>query len=101
MIDFLILVLNDVVLLRTFFFRLLTQKLLIRLVRKFGYDVISALVPKEDKTMHKRLNNIRKIESRKKRDSEKRLNMKEDEEDEEDDFGTVGKRKSLKVNTFF
>ena len=41
-------------------FRVKTKFLLERLVRKFGWDFISSLVPKHDVNMHKRLRNMRK-----------------------------------------
>ena len=51
-------------------FRLKTRYLLDRLVRKFDYDVVKSLIPKEDETTHKRLKNIRKIQARKKKNDE-------------------------------
>jgi len=41
-------------------FRVKTKYLLERLVRKFGWDYVSSLVPKSELKMHKRLKNMRK-----------------------------------------
>jgi len=41
-------------------FRVKTKFLLERLVRKFGWDFVSSLVPKSEEKMHKRLKNMRK-----------------------------------------
>ena len=40
-------------------FRLKSRYLLDRLIRKFGFDLISAMIPKDDMVMQKRLANIR------------------------------------------
>ena len=69
-----------------------------RLVRKFGYDIVSAMVPKSDEVMHKRLKNIHKEDARKQRRREERGGNEEDE-DEEDEFEGIGKRKSLKARS--
>ena len=63
-------------------FRLKTRYLLQRLVRKFGYDIIVAMVPKNDEIMQKRLKNIRKAQARKERHDEKN-----DVDDSDDDDG--------------
>lgn len=57
------------------------RDLLVKLVRKFGADVITNMVPASDQTMHKRLKNIRKIETRKQK--QKEIKQKDDESDEE------------------
>ena len=38
-----------------------------RIVRKFGFDMVSSLVPKNDVTTHKRLKNLRKLQERRKK----------------------------------
>ena len=40
-------------------------------MRKFDYDVVKSLIPKDDETTRKRLNNIRKIQAHKKKSDEK------------------------------
>ena len=40
-------------------FRLKSRYLLDRLIRKFGYDLITAIIPKDDLVMQKRMKNIR------------------------------------------
>ena len=64
-------------------FRVTTRNLLDRLVRKFGYDVVASLIPKSDVITHKRLNNLRKIQARKKR---LRSEQQDEESDTEDMF---------------
>ena len=64
-------------------FRLKVRDILTKLIRKYGYDVVISLIPASDEVMHKRLKNIRKVETRKqknKQDSGK--------DDEDDEFGT-------------
>jgi len=64
-------------------FRLKTRYLIDRLVRKFGYDLISSLVPKDNVTMHKRLKNIRKVQVKKRKDKEAAAAAGEDDSDDE------------------
>ena len=42
-------------------FRLKSRYLLDRLIRKFGYDLITAMIPKDDLVMQKRMKNIRYV----------------------------------------
>ncbi len=65
-------------------FRLKTRYLFDRLVRKFGYDVVKSIVPKDDVTTQKRLKNIKKIQSRKKRLDDERQNDMDDNSDNEE-----------------
>jgi len=62
-------------------FRVKTKFLLERLVRKFGWDYISSLVPKSELKMHKRLKNMRKELARRAR------RVSEDSGPDEEDFG--------------
>ena len=70
-------------------FRVKTKYLLERLVRKFGWDYVSSLVPKSDLKMHKRLKNMRKELARMAR------RVSEDSGADEEDFGTVKRHKSM------
>ena len=65
--------------------RLKTRYLLDKLVRKFGFDLISSLVPKDNVQMHKRLKNIKKVQVKKKKDKEAAAaaGADEDSDDEE------------------
>lgn len=68
-------------------YRLKLRDILCVMVRKFGADGISPYIPQEDTVMFKRLRILRKIESRKARES-----MKKSDTDNEDDD-------EFKVNT--
>merc|ERR1711892_847385 len=57
-----------------------------RLVRKFGWDYVSSLVPKSDLKMHKRLKNMRKELARMAR------RVSEDSGADEEEFGTAKSR---------
>ncbi|XP_001606680.2 RRP12-like protein [Nasonia vitripennis] len=74
-------------------FRQKVRDIMIKLTRKFGVDIISGMIPASDQTMHKRLKNIRKIETRKQKLKEQNKNKKDDESDEE--FSVKRKPKSL------
>ena len=50
-----------------FFFFFESHFLISRIVRKFGFDMVSSLVPKNDVTTHKRLKNLRKLQERRKK----------------------------------
>merc|ERR1712106_855930 len=67
-------------------FRVKTKYLMERLVRKFGWDYVSSLVPKSDLKMHKRLKNMRKELARMAR------RVSEDSGADEEDFGTAKSR---------
>lgn len=64
-------------------FRLKTRNLFDRLIRKFGFDTIVAIVPASDMITQKRLRNLRKIQSRK-----KNMQAKEDTDENESDLET-------------
>merc|ERR1719369_60092 len=71
-------------------FRVKTKFLLERLVRKFGWDYISSLVPKSELKMHKRLKNMRKELARRSR------RVSEDSGCDDDDLGfSKHKQKSM------
>ncbi|XP_058797316.1 RRP12-like protein [Phymastichus coffea] len=74
-------------------FRQKVRDILIKLMRKFGADIITNIVPTSDHIMHKRLKNIRKVELRKQKLKETRKANKDDESDEE--FNVKRKPKSL------
>ena len=63
-------------------------------MRKFDYDVVKSLIPKEDETTHKRLKNIRKIQARKKKNDEQN-NEDNSDADENDEFRIKSKPKSI------
>ena len=66
-------------------FRLKTRYLMDRLVRKFGYDLVSAIVPKDNVQMHKRLKNIKKVQVKKKKDKDARAAAAAGDEDDDSD----------------
>ena len=70
-------------------FRLKTKFLYERLVRKFGWDFISSLVPKSDETTHKRLKNMRKDLARRAR------KHSEDSGNDDEDFGVSKRHKTI------
>lgn len=74
-------------------FRQKVRDIITKLIRKFGVDTISAMVPASDVVMHKRLKNIRKIEARKQKVKEqKKANLNDSQED--DEFTTKRKPKT-------
>ncbi|XP_076034709.1 RRP12-like protein [Oratosquilla oratoria] len=64
-------------------YRQKTRDIYARLMRKFGEDSIIGLVPQEDKILHKRLRNLRKLAARKKQENEKGDDNGDDDEDED------------------
>jgi len=70
-------------------FRVKTKYLMERLVRKFGWDYISSLVPKNELKMHKRLKNMRKELARRAR------TISEDSGADEEDFGVAKRQKTM------
>lgn len=73
-----------------------TRDIFIRLIRKCGADLVTKLVPEDDVVLLKRLNNIRKIEARKKKLKEERKAAGSDvEEDEEDDTEMATRPKTM------
>jgi ribosomal RNA-processing protein 12 len=61
-------------------FRLKTRNLFDRLVRKFGYGTIVAIIPASDVITHRRLRNLRKLQTKK-----KNMQAREDPDDNESD----------------
>ena len=70
-------------------FRLKTKFLYERLVRKFGWDFVSSLVPKSDETTHKRLKNMRKDLARRAR------KHSEDSGNDDEDFSVSKRHKTI------
>ena len=70
-------------------FRIKTKFLYERLVRKFGWDFVSSLVPKSDLVTHKRLKNMRKTLARRAR------TFSEDSGNDEDDLGISKRHKTI------
>ncbi|KAL7289625.1 hypothetical protein TKK_0016479 [Trichogramma kaykai] len=59
------------------------RDIMVKLMRKFGADVITQMVPTSDLIMHKRLKNMRKIEvSKQRKREEQRANQNEDSDEE-------------------
>lgn len=63
-------------------FRQKVRDIIVKMVRKFGIEPISNMVPQSDETMHKRLKNIRKIENRKQKTKDDKKSKDEDSEEE-------------------
>jgi ribosomal RNA-processing protein 12 len=76
-------------------FRIKSRFLLERLVRKFGFDLLSGLVPKDDLIMQKRLRNIRKVQTRKAKEDQKKLRADDSDDDEEGDVQVRTKAKNM------
>ncbi|XP_076800293.1 RRP12-like protein [Clavelina lepadiformis] len=73
-------------------FRFRVKKILQRLVRKFGFDTIYSMTPEEHR---KQLQNIRKVDERKKRASEKQKELPNDVYDDDDTFSKKKKKESI------
>lgn len=77
-------------------FRLKTRYLMDRLVRKFGYDLVSSLVPKDNVQMHKRLKNIKKVQVKKRKDKEAAASATaDDDSDDEEKFKVKARPKTI------
>lgn len=72
-------------------FRNRTRDILSKLVRKYGCDSISAHIPESDTVMHRRLRNIRKIQSRKKKQKEEWKKQQDEDESEDEEFAVKSK----------
>ena len=78
------------------YFRLRSRYLMDRLVKKFGFDLVSGLIPKNDHVTHKRLNNIRKMQARKEKMVEKKDHRGGDsDDDDESNFRVRSKQKTM------
>nr|CAG4638227.1 EOG090X00E0 [Cyclestheria hislopi] len=75
-------------------YRLKTRDIFVRLMRKCGTDFVIKLVPEENTTLLKRLNNLRKIEARKKRLKEAGK-QQEDADDEEEETQLASQPKTM------
>lgn len=64
-------------------FRQKVRDILVKLVRKYSVEMIAGLIPASDEMMHKRLKNIRKIETRKQKSKDERGSKSEETSDEE------------------
>lgn len=73
-------------------FRVKLRNILNRLIRKFDCDTISKYVPNTDIVMHKRLRNLRKLNSRKKRQQEKSA---DDDDSDLEDFTIQARPKTI------
>ena len=71
-------------------YRVRTRDIFIRLMRKCGAEFVMKLVPAQDTILVKRLNNLRKIEARKKKVRSERQDQ--DHDDYEDDDGALATR---------
>ena len=70
-------------------YRIRTRDIFIRLMRKCGAEFVIKLVPKDDAVLLKRLNNLRKIEARKKKlKSQKEADNGVDEDENEEALAT-------------
>nr|SVE70243.1 EOG090X00E0 [Daphnia similis]SVE70867.1 EOG090X00E0 [Daphnia similis]SVE71498.1 EOG090X00E0 [Daphnia similis]SVE72131.1 EOG090X00E0 [Daphnia similis] len=76
-------------------FLIKTRDIFIRLIRKCGADLVMKLVPEDDVVLLKRLNNIRKIEARKKKQKEERKAEGNEEEDDEDETEMATQPKTM------
>ena len=68
-----------------------------RIVRKFGFDMVSSLVPKSDVVTHKRLKNLRKLQERRKKLND-RTNDDDDDGDSDDGLGFQLKSKPKTID---
>ncbi|XP_012287618.1 RRP12-like protein isoform X2 [Orussus abietinus] len=75
-------------------FRQKVRDLLIKLVRKFGIEAVTNLIPSNDAVMHKRIKNIRKVQSRKQKAKEQRK-LNEAGSDSEEEFNAKRRPKSM------
>lgn len=72
-----------------------TRDILIRLIRKCGAELVTRLVPEDDPVLLKRLNNIRKIEARKKKLKEQSKNGNAGDSDEEEEEAMATQPKTM------
>lgn len=64
-------------------FRQKVRDILVKLLRKYGFEAISGMIPSSNTMLHKRLKNIHKMEESKKKSRElKKSNQPETEDDE-------------------
>nr|CAG4651565.1 EOG090X00E0 [Triops cancriformis] len=70
-----------------------TRDILDRLIRKCGAEVVLALIPSDDQTLVKRVNNLKKLQVKKKK--QRLLQRQEAEAHEQEDFALKAKPKSI------
>ncbi|XP_078033343.1 RRP12-like protein [Augochlora pura] len=73
-------------------FRRKVRDILIKLLRKYGMETISGMIPSSDSILHKRLKNINKLEESKKKNRELKKSKQDKEEDE---FNATRRPKSI------
>lgn len=71
-------------------FRQKLRDILVKLIRKYGMETISSMIPASNVMLHRRLKNMNKAEKKKK---EKRELKKLQEEENEDDIEFNAKRR--------
>ncbi|XP_034940350.1 RRP12-like protein [Chelonus insularis] len=75
-------------------FRQKVRDILVKLIRKFGFDTIVGMIPQSDELMHKRIKNIKKIEARKQKLKEEKKEQK-NKDDSDDEFNVNRRPKSM------
>ncbi|XP_053976899.1 RRP12-like protein [Hylaeus volcanicus] len=74
-------------------FRQKVRDILVKLLRKYGVETISGMIPSSNGMLHKRLKNINKLEEAKKKTRE--LKKSKQQDDEEDEFSAKRRPKSV------
>ncbi|XP_068987519.1 RRP12-like protein isoform X3 [Bombus flavifrons] len=75
-------------------FRQKVRDILVKLIRKYGMETISGMIPVSNAMLHKRLRNMNKAEEAKKKKRELRK-LKKQENDEDTEFNAKRKPKSM------
>ena len=75
-------------------FRQKVRDILVKLIRKYGMETISGMIPASNAMLHKRLKNMNKAEEAKKKKNELRK-LKKQENDEDTEFSAKRKPKSM------
>ncbi|XP_033203361.2 RRP12-like protein isoform X1 [Bombus vancouverensis nearcticus] len=75
-------------------FRQKVRDILVKLIRKYGMETISGMIPASNAMLHKRLKNMNKAEEAKKKKKELRK-LKKQENDEDTEFNAKRKPKSI------
>lgn len=73
-------------------FRQKVRDILVKLIRKYGMETISGMIPASNAMLHKRLKNMNKAEEAKKKKKELRK-LKKQENDEDTEFNAKRKPK--------
>lgn len=82
-------------------FRLRTRDIFHKLIRKFGCDSITPHVPESDTVTHKRLRNLRKLQSRKKKQRSALREAQEENDSEAEEFIIKAKPRRLEHYLYF